>query len=409
MLSWMNMDGKILLLSRVTRGVGYGFLSIVLAIYLKLLGFDEVSIGIILTATLASSAVFTVLATFLERKIGRKTLLVMFAALMSVAGSIFIASTNYVAILFAALIGTINVTGTEVGPFLSVEQAIIPQTCDEERRTSAFAWHSMGGTLATSVGALIGGIPPILQSSGFSQIGSFKPVFALYVLIGVATLLLYLLLSGSVEASKKSSLPENKILSPKSRGAVAKLAGLFALDSFAGGFVLQSIVSYWFFVRFGASLEQISIIFFGAGALTAASYLAAATLAKKIGLVRTMVFTHLSSNVLLMLVPFAPTLLGATAFYLARISLSQMDVPTRQSYTVAIVNPEERVAAAGFTNISRNAAQSISPYFSGYLLQFLSTSFPFFIGGGLKIIYDISLYANFRNLKSPEERGWRDS
>src|SRR5712664_2442127 len=174
MLSWMNKDGKILLLSRVTRGIGYGFLSVVLAIYLKLLGFDEVGIGVVLTATLVSSAIFTILASLLERKIGRKRLLVLFAALMSVAGSVFIVSTNYVALLFAALIGTINVTGTEVGPFLSVEQAIIPQTCSKEKRTLAFAWYNVGGTLATSAGALLSGLPSVLQGIGLTLLDSFK-------------------------------------------------------------------------------------------------------------------------------------------------------------------------------------------------------------------------------------------
>lgn len=404
MLSWMNRDGKILLATRITRGVGYGFLSVVLAIYLKLLGFDDVSIGIILTTTLVSSALFTTLASILERNFGRRRMLILFAVLMSIAGSIFIVSTNYLALLFAALIGTINVTGTEVGPFLSVEQAIIPQTCGEERRTLAFAWYSMGGTLATSGGALIGGLPSILQSYGFTLLDSFKPVFTIYVLTGMATLLLYLFLSNKVEAPPQESV-EKKLLSPESRRIVAKLSALFALDSFGGGFVLQSIVSYWFFIRFGASLDQISLIFFGAGVLTALSFLVAARLANRIGLVNTMVFTHIPSNVLLMLVPLAPNLVGAMTFYLARMSISQMDVPARQSYTVAVVRPDERVAAAGFTNISRNVAQAISPSLSGYAIQFISLSFPFFVGGTMKIIYDLLLYKNFREKSAEQVRG----
>jgi MFS family permease len=253
----MNKDGKILLLARIARGIGYGFLSVVLAIYLKLLGFDEVGIGVILTATLVSSAVFTILTSILERKIGRKRLLVLFAALMSLAGGTFIISTNYVALLFAALIGTINVTGTEVGPFLSVEQAIIPQTCNQERRTLAFAWYSVGGTLATSAGALVSALPSVLQSNGFALLDSFKPLFGIYVLIGVATLLLYLVLSDRVESPslRQSKQAARSLLSPESKRVMAKLSGLFALDSFGGGFVLQSFVSYWFYVRFGASLE----------------------------------------------------------------------------------------------------------------------------------------------------------
>lgn len=401
----MNKDGKILLLARIARGIGYGFLSVVLAIYLKLVGIDEVGIGIILTATLVSSAVFTILTSILERKFGRKRLLVLFAALMSLAGGIFIVSTNYAALLIAALIGTINVTGTEVSPFLSVEQAIIPQTCKQERRTLAFAWYGVGGTLASSAGALMSGLPSVLQSNGLTLLGSFKPLFGIYVLMGVTTLLLYMNLSGAVEspALLQSKRAASSPLSPESRRVVANLSGLFALDSFGGGFVLQSFVSYWFYVRFGASLAQVSLVFFGAGVLTALSFLAAQRLATRIGLVNTMVFTHLPSNVLLMLVPFAPNLVGAMALYLGRMALSQMDVPTRQSYIAAIVSPEERVAAASYTNISRNLAQAVSPSFAGYALRFLSLSFPFIIGGGMKIVYDIMLYANFRALRSPEE------
>lgn len=405
MLSWMNKDGKILLLARIVRGIGYGFLSVVLAIYLKLLGLDEIAIGTVLTATLASSAAFTILTSILERRIGRKRLLVLFAALMSLAGGIFVISTNYIALLFAALIGTLNVTGTEVGPFLSVEQAIIPQTCDQKTRTLAFAVYSVGGTLATSGGALISGLPAFLQSKGLALLDSFKPLFGTYVLIGVTTLLLYTFLSDKIEspAVQQARQAKRSLLSPESKRVTARLSGLFALDSFGGGFVLQSFVSYWFYVRFAASLEQISLIFFGAGVFAALSFLAAEKLAMRIGLVNTMIFTHLPSNLLLMVVPLAPNLAGAMAFYLGRMALSQMDVPTRQSYIVTMVRPEERVAAASFTNISRNLSQAISPSFAGYLLQFLSLSSPFFIGGGLKIAYDISLYVNFRTLDSPEE------
>ncbi len=405
MLPWINRDGKILLASRIIRAIGYGFLSVVMAIYLRLLGFEEVRIGIILTATLVSSAAFTILASILERKVGRKMTLLLLAALMSGAGTIFVVTTNYVALLFAALIGTINVTGTEVGPFLSVEQAIIPQTCEERRRTLAFALYNTGGTFAASVGALLSSLPSILEKSlGLTLLDSFKPLFIFYILTGIITFLLYRSLSYRVEAPpSQANFTGYKLLSPESRGRIARLSMLFAIDSFAGGFVIQSIIAYWFYARFNAPLEQISAIFSAAGILTALSFLVASKIADKIGLIRTMVFTHIPSNVLLMMVPLAPTLPFAMALYLGRMSLSQMDVPTRQSYTVAIVNPEERVAASGFTNISRNAAQAISPLISGYVLQFLSLSFPFFIGGGLKIVYDILLYVKFRTLKPPEE------
>lgn len=405
MLSWLHRDGKILLASRIIRAVGYGFLSVVLAIYLRLLGFEETRIGIILTATLVSAAAFTILASFLERKIGRKKMLILFAMLMSIAGSIFMLTTNFVALLIAALIGTINVTGTEVGPFLSVEQAIIPQMCDEKRRTFTFALYNTSGTFAASAGVLLVGLPSILEKTlDLTLLDSFRPIFALYVLTGVATLLLYFSLSSRVEAPpSQSKLTRYRLLSGKSKGIVAKLSLLFAIDSFAGGFVLQSIVAYWFFTRFNVPLEQISGIFSVAGVLTAISFLVASKIADRIGLINTMVFTHIPSNILLTMVPLAPTLPLAISFYLARMSLSQMDVPTRQSYTVAMVSPEERVAAAGFTNISRNVSQAISPSISGYVIQFLSLSSPFFIGGGLKILYDVLLYVKFRAQKPTEE------
>ncbi len=406
MLAWMSKDGKLLLTSRITRAFGYGFLSVVLAIYLKLVGFEELRIGIILTATLLGGAAFTALASLAERKIGRRRMLMLFAGLMSIAGAIFVFTNEYVSLLLAALLGTINVTGTEVGPFLSVEQAIIPQTSESRKRNLAFALFSTLGTLATSAGALVSGLPSILQKSfGFGIVDSFRPVFVLYVLVGVVTFILYGSLSNNVEISfAQNRLSSYNLLSPESKRLITKLSSLFALDSFAGGFVIQSIVAYWFFTKFSVPLAQVSVIFSAAGVLTALSFLAAAKIADKIGLVNTMVFTHIPSNILLMMVPLAPSFLLAMGFYLARMSLSQMDVPARQSYTVAIVNPEERVSAAGFTNISRNIAQAVSPSISGYTLQFLSLSYPFFVGGGLKIIYDLLLYSNFRSIRPLEEQ-----
>lgn len=404
MLSWINRDGRIILASRIARGIGYGFFSVDLAIYLSLLGFGEIRVGIILAAALLSAATFTILAGILERKIGRKSVLAIFAVMMSAAGLLFTLSTNYFVLLLAASFGTANVTGSELGPFLSVEQAIIPQTCSQQRRTSAFATYSLCGTLASSAGALLSGFPSVLQSYGLSLQDAFKPVFGLYAFAGGVTLVLYMFLSAGVEApSSPSKFAENKLMSLGTRRIVARLSGLFAVDSFGGGFVLQSIVSYWFFVRYGASLWQISLIFSASGLLAALSFPIAAGISRRIGLVNTMVFTHLPSNVLLMLVPLAPNLGGAIAFYLARMSLSQMDVPTRQSYIAAIVGPKERTLAAGVTNISRNLAQASSPTLSEYALRFISLSSPFLIGGGVKTVYDLLLYASFRKLKSPEE------
>ncbi|MEE8132975.1 MAG: MFS transporter [Nitrososphaerales archaeon] len=406
MLAWLDKDGKLLFAARAARTFGYGFLSVTLAIYLDLIGFDRISIGIILTATLVNGILFTLLASFFADRWGRRRMLIIFGILMILSGLIFFFTENYVVLIFAVLIGTINATGTEVGPFLSIEQAMIPQTCSNKKRNTAFAIYNTLGTFAMSAGILVVGFPEYLQAAlNLTEAASVKPLFLLYSILGIITIAIYALMSKRIEirSSEISKRPILKILSPKSRRIVTKLSVLFGVDSFGGGFVIQSILSYWFFIKFGIDFVEISYIFAAAGVLTALSYLAAAKIANRIGLVNTMVFTHIPSNVLLMLVPVAPTLPLAVGLLLARMSLSQMDVPTRQSYIVAIVEPGERVAASGLTSIARNTAQAISPSITGYVLQFLSLTAPFFIGGGLKIAYDIALYLNFRKIKAPEE------
>ena len=407
MIDWLSNDGKIILAARVTRTFAYGFLSIVLAIYLKLIGFDDILIGLVLAATLVNSVIFTLLASFYADRLGRRKMLIIYAALMSISGSIFLATDNYLALVAAALIGTINVTGSETGAFLSIEQALLPQTVNDARkRNTVFALYNMTGTFAMSAGILLSGLPAILQQQfGLSQIEAIKSLFILYSILGIIVLAIYFMLSKKIElATGEITKPLTQVLSPKTKKIVGKLSGLFAVDSFAGGFVIQSIVSFWFFTKFGVDLTTLSYIFSVAGVLTAFSFLAAARIADRIGLINTMVFTHIPSNILLILVGFAPTLPLAIAFYLGRMALSQMDVPTRQSYIVSVVKEEERTASAGITNISRNTAQAVSPSLTGYILQALPLlSAPFVLGGMLKIVYDIALYVNFRNIKSSEK------
>jgi len=406
---WLSKDGKLLLAARTLRTFAYGFLSVILAIYLKLVGFEDFYIGLILTATLVNSVIFTLIASFYADRVGRRKILIMYAALMSLSGLIFFLTTNYIALIISALIGTINVTGTETGAFLSIEQAVLPQMVNDiNKRNTVYALYNMVGTFAMSAGVLLSGLPQILaQQYGLNQIQSIRPLFLLYSIIGLAVLGIYYLISNKVEVQTNSirHKPLRKTLSPQSKQIVGKLSSLFALDSFAGGFVIQSIVSLWFFTKFGVDLTTLSYIFSVAGVLTAFSYLAAAKIADRIGLINTMVFTHIPSNILIILVAFAPTFPLAVALYLARMTLSQMDVPTRQSYLVAVVKENERTAAAGITNISRNITQSISPSIAGYILQSLSIlSAPFVLGGALKIVYDVALYFNFKSIKPPEER-----
>jgi MFS family permease len=405
-LGWLSRDGKLLLAARILRTFGYGFLSVIIAIYLRFLGFDDVHIGLLLGSTLVNSVVFTLFASFYADRIGRRKLLVIYASLMSVSGVIFTFTDNYYLLILAAFIGTINVTGSETGAFLTIEQAILPQTIkDKKKMNTLFALYNMLGTFAMSGGILLSGLPSLLQEqySALSNVESIRILFGLYSTVGLVVMIIYIMVSGEIEIKSSIKRTVKQTLSPKSKRIVGKLSGLFAIDSFAGGFVIQSVLSLWFFTRFGADLTTLSYIFSAAGILTAFSYIAAAKIADRIGLVNTMVFTHIPSNLLLILVAFAPTLQLAIIFYLIRTSLSQMDVPTRQSYIVSIVDDDERIAASGLTNVSRNIAQTVSPSVIGYIFQsFLSLAGPFVLGGVIKIIYDLALYFNFRNIKAKE-------
>jgi predicted MFS family arabinose efflux permease len=317
---------------------------------------------------------------------------------------LFFLTENRAIILFAAVIGTLSPTGGEVGSFLPMEQTILPQTCSEEKRNSVFAAYNMVGTLAAAAGALFSGMIAVFQSGfGLGEAESYRVMFLIYSFLAITAGCLYLAMSSRSELTKAQPQEPKKRLSPESRTIVTKLSILFGVDAFAGGFVLQSIIAYWFHTTYGVPLEQLAIIFFVANVLSTISFYAAVELAKRIGLIRTMVFTHIPSNILLILVPIAPTFILSMAFFLGRQAISQMDVPTRQSYTVAVVAPEERIIAAGTAGIARNVAQATSPSLSGYAMQFVSLSSPFFIGGSLKILYDIAVYFNFRKIRPPEE------
>jgi len=403
-LVWLSRDGKLLLAANIARMFGFGFLSIILAIYLKSAGYDAFYSGIIITATLVSSSFFTLFASLYADRIGRRKTLMLFSGLMAIAGLIFAFTTDYYLLLIAALIGLINPTGVNFGPFISVEQAIIPQTSSDKKRNYAFALYSTTGTFAMASGTLFAKFPEVLQQQyGFDVISSFRPLFLAYVLIGLVTIGIYYSLSKLAEVQSKDYIKKFSF-SRETKSRVKKLSFLFGIDSFAGGFVIQTWVAFWFFTRFNAPLGEVSEIFFYAGVLTAISYIVAAKLAGKIGLVNTMVFTHIPSNIMLILLAIAPTLHLAMIIYLIRMSLSQMDVPTRQSYVVAIVKPEERTAVAGITNLSRNIPFSVSPTLVGYMFQFVSLAFPFFFAGALKTAYDLLLYKNFKKIKPPEEK-----
>ena len=403
-LAWLSRDGKLLLAANIARMFGFGFVSIILAIYLKSAGYDALSSGILITATLVSSSFFTFFASLYADRIGRRRILMLFSGLMVIAGLIFAVTTDYYLLLVAALIGLINATGVNFGPFISIEQAILPQTSSDKKRNYTFALYQTTGTFAMAAGTLFAKIPEILQQQyGFDVISSFKPLFFVYMVIGLATITIYYSLSKLSEVESEDNR-KKIVLSPETKSIVKRLSILFGMDSFAGGFVIPTWVAFWFFTKFDAPLGEVSEIMFYAIMLTAVSYLVAAKLAGRIGLVNTMVFTHIPSNILLILLAIAPTLQIAIVVYLIRMSLSQMDVPSRQSYVVAIVRPEERTAVAGITNLSRNIPFSVSPTLVGYSFQFVSLAFPFFFAGALKTAYDLLLYKNFRKTKPPEEK-----
>lgn len=385
----------------------YGFLSVVLALYLAQAGLNEKQIGLLFTLTLAGDAGISLMLTTSADRFGRKRTLLIGALLMVGAGVVFIVTKNPLLLMAAAIIGVISPSGNEIGPFLSVEQASLTQLISDRRRTQVFAWYNLSGSFATATGALAGGwLSQALQIGGATALESYRTVLMGYALGGAVLALLFLGLSTAIEvpANILQNAAQRTLGLHRSRSIVFRLSALFSLDAFAGGLIVQSMVAYWFHVRFGIEAGLIGSIFFGANVLAGVSALLAGSLARKIGLINTMVFTHIPSNILLMLVPLMPTLPLAVSVLLLRFSISQMDVPTRQSYTMAVVAPDERSAASGVTAIARSVGAAISPSLTGIFLSIPALlSLPFFLAGGLKIIYDLLLYHNFRQLPPPEE------
>jgi predicted MFS family arabinose efflux permease len=331
-------------------------------------------------------------------------MLVLGGVLMAGAGGAFALTTAFPLLALAATIGILSPSGNEVGPFLPIEQAALAQELGVDARTSAFAWYQLTGALATAAGALAGGVlAEALQRAGIAPLRSYQLVFAGYAGAGVALALLFSRLSARVEPARAPAPARSALGLHRSRGVVLRLSALFSLDAFAGGFVVQSFVAWWFHRRFGAGPALLGAIFFGANVLAGVSALSAAAVARRFGLVNTMVFTHLPSNVLLALVPLMPTLPLAIAVLLLRFSISQMDVPTRQSYTMAVVDPDERSAAAGVTGIARTVGAALAPLAAGplYATAALAAA-PFLVAGGLKVVYDLALWRSFRNVR---ERG----
>ena len=396
----------LLFTTRSVRLFAYGLLSVVLVLYLVQVGLSEREVGLLLTLTLAGDAIVSLWLTTNADRIGRKRMLIIGSALVIFSGVVFLFTHSIVLLIAAAIIGVISPSGNEIGPFLPIEQAALSQLLPDDQRTQTFAWYNLAGSVATAFGALIsGGLTQLLQSRGMSALEAYRVVLTAYAASGVVLVMLFALLEPIIEATPMVQPVTHRFgLSPASRSVIARLSALFALDAFAGGLVLQSLIAYWFNLKFGVQPALIGAIFFGANILAGISALSAARIARRFGLINTMVFTHLPSNILLMLVPLMPTLPLAIVVLLLRFSISQMDVPTRQSYTAAVVKPDERSAAAGITGIARSVGVSIAPILTGlFLSNPLLLSVPFFLGGGLKVVYDLLLYRSFKATRPPEE------
>ena len=399
-LGCLSYDGWLLLATCGVRSFAYGFLSVILGVYLDAAGLSAAAIGGIFTAALAGGAVMTIAITAVADHFGRRSLLIAGALLMAVAGSVFALSDHPMWLAIAAIFGSISPSGKEVGPFLAIEQSILPETISAEQRTTIFSIYNLVGSLAGALGALAVAVPSLLA---LSEIAGYRYLLWAYVVAAVLLAALFASLSQQVEKKSAAGVQPRRFGVHKSRRIVAKLAGLFALDAFAGGFIVQSIVAYWFYLRFKTDLKSLGAIFFGTNLLSAVSFLAAPAIARRFGLLNAMVFTHLPSNFLLLIVPLMPNLELAVAMLLLRNSLSQLDVPTRQSYTMAVVDADERAASAGILSVARNAGAAVAPVFTGSMLAVPALGLPFLLAGGLKIIYDLWIFAIFRNVRPPEE------
>lgn len=393
-------ETSLLLSSRALRAFGDGLISLLLPVHLAGLGYGPLEIGALATATLAGSAALTLTVGLCAHRLPGRGTLIGATLLMILTGLAFPLAEGFWPLLLIAFVGTINPSSGDVSVFLPLEQARLAHAVPDRERTGLFARYSLIGSLSAAFGSLCAGSPELLKAAtGIDPAVAIRGAFVVYALLGVASLLLYRRLPATpVDAGSTPVEPLRR-----SRSIVLRLAALFSLDAFAGGLVVQSLLALWLFERFGLSLAAAGAIFFWTGALSAFSYLAAVRIAGRIGLINTMVFTHLPANVCLVLVPFAPDLTMAVALLLVRSLLSQMDVPTRTSYVMAVVTPGERAAAASVTAVPRSLASALAPLLAGQLLMVSGFGWPLVLGGGLKVAYDLLLLGMFRHVRPPEE------
>jgi len=393
-----------LLWARALRAFGDGYVSLLLPVYLLQLGLTPLDVGVIATGTLLGSGALTLLVGLHAHRFRYRTLLLAAAALMVATGAGFAALTSFWPLLVVAVVGTLNPSSGDVSVFLPLEQAVLAHVVSDRRRTATFARYSLVGALVGALGALFASTPELVVGRfGIDTRTAIQVMFVLYAFLGVAAASIYRQLPRTLEA--ETSAPAAPLC--ESKRIVYTLAALFSLDAFGGGFIVQSMLALWLFERFELSVATAATIFFWTGVLSALSYLVAVRIANRIGLLYTMVFTHLPSSILLIMTPFVPSLAWAVVLLFIRSALSQMDVPTRNSYVMAVVAPRERAAAAGVTSVPRSLASAVSPLIAGYLLGLSSFGWPLIAAGGLKIVYDLALLATFRTVRPPEEAATR--
>lgn len=402
-LSWLSRDGKLLLAVRPLQSFASGFVSVFFAVFLSIVGLPLWQIGLVLTGSLISSTIFNLIVGFLADRVGRKRILILLGLFVTFSGAVFASISNLAVLLPVAVISTLGYGGG-FGPASMLEQVILAQSCPAGRRTRMYSIRSTLNSLATSAGSLFTGMVVLLQGwFALSEVASYRAMFGVFALLNLGAVLLYSMLSpeSEVELTIEEEAPA---LSPETRRNVLKLSLLFSVDAFGGGLITSTLVSYWFFKRFGLDVDVIGLIFSASSLLSSASFMLADRISERIGLINTMVYSHLPANIMTMSIPYMPTLTASTTLYLSRALLSQMDVPTRQSYVMAIVKPEERSRVGGLINLPRSLTLAISPSMAGFIMQFMGLSLPFFIAGGLKAAYDLALFLTFRNVKPPEEQ-----
>ncbi len=396
-------DAARLVSARALRGLADGFVSVYLAAYLQSLGFSAFQVGVIVTATLLGSAALTLAVGLIAHRLPARRVLLGAALLMLATGTGFALISGFWLLLFIGFAGTLNPSSGDVSVFLPTEQSILSREVAPAERTALFARYSLGGILLGAFGALGSGLPAVAANRlGCHLVAAFRAGFALYAAIAVGIAALYL---GMRHGRAPATAASTSAPLTRSRAIVFRLTALFALDSFGGGFAVDSLLALWLFMRFDLSLQAAGSVFFGARMLSAFSQLVSPRLAARFGLIETMVFTHIPANVFLVLAAFMPNATLAVTFLLLRMALSQMDVPARQSYVMAVVSPEERAAAASVTNVPRSLATALSPLLAGALLQRSTFGWPLVFGGLLKITYDLLLLAQFRRVRPPEEGG----